>query len=161
MGPFLRPGPPRGRTYGRSRRAPLASLPQSRKSFPPASPAPPATWSLSARPSMAIQISQPDFILVSRIFFIAPGPGASLSPPLPPPLPLFRPLPRLRTRAPYVISATVYMRKAQGAEAYKRGPMFGALLIGQFTRCAFSCLARSHRDVFASAANKTPSRSSV
>ena len=53
----------------------------------------------SFRPSnTAIQISQLDFILVSRIFFISPGPRAS-------PSPFFCPLPRLRTRAPYVINA--------------------------------------------------------
>lgn len=124
----------------RRSQGPLASLSQSRKSFSP-SPLLPLPGRSFRSSNTAIQISQPDFIPVSRIFFIAPGPGASL--------PLFRPLPRLRARAPYVTNAgnSVYAQSTRRGGLQVR-PHVRGLLIGQFTRCTFSYSARSHGDAF-------------
>lgn len=144
---FLR-GPSRGRTYG-------ALVGPARFPFPisqiflPASPLPPLPGR-SFRPSNTIQISQPDFILVSRIFFIAPGPGGPHRARVHPPFSLSCPLPRLRTRAPYIINAgkRCICAKYKERRPTSGAPMFGALLIGQFTRCTFSYSTRSHGDIF-------------
>lgn len=131
------------RTYGahRARSLPfpnLANLSLSRSLLP----LPGCSFRSS---NAAIQISQPDFILVSRIFFIAPDPGAS---------PRVRSLlsPSLRaysTRAPYIINAgnSVYAQSTRSGGLQVR-PHVQGLLIGQFTRCTFSYATRSHGDTF-------------
>lgn len=109
--------------------------------FLSASP-PPATWSLRSS-NTAIQISQPDFILVSRIFFIAPGPGA---------LPLVRPL-LSSSSAPTYTRAIHYKRRQQCICAkYKErrltseAPCSGPYLLDSLHAARFH--TRSHRDIF-------------
>lgn len=148
--PLAVPAGPREGARTGARKGPLASLPQSRKSSSSRLLLPLPGHSF--RPSTAIQISQPDFILVSRIFFIAPGPGALT-------VPFFRPLPRLHTRAPYVISAgnSVYAQSTRSRGLQARLHVRGLTYWTVYTLRVFMLRAVPQRRI-CTGRYKTPSR---
>jgi len=125
----------------------IRSLPSNLANLLFVSPPPPPPATCSFVPSFhrgGSNKSSGFYSCLSDILYSA-GPGGLLSYL---PIPFFRSFPRLRTCAiRYKTQATVYMRKIQGTEVYKWSSMFRALLIGQFTRCAFSCFSRSRRHI--------------
>lgn len=149
--PFLA-GPLRGRTYS-ARRARSLAFPNL-ANLPLLLPLP----GRSFRPSnTAIQISQPDFILVSRIFFIAPDPGASprLRPLLPPsPAPTYTCAIRYKCRQQCI--CVKYKERRSTSEV----PCSGPYLLDSLHAVRFHAPRRSHGDVFAPTAIKHPRFSS-
>lgn len=123
--------------------------------FPNLANLPPRVSSFSATQSLVPSFQHDSnkstgfYSCLSDILYSA-GPGGPHRARVHPPLSLSRPLPRLRTRTPYIINAgkrcicAKYKERRPTSEA----PMFGALLIGQFTRCTFSYSTRSHGDIF-------------